>query len=116
MAAAADGGRAVTPSTESLEVVGIVAAWGTVHVHREGFRAQYARPIALFLIGAGRDSDVGRLVTDLAIRHRARVVDLDSPAAIGPWCRENGFGLGPERIEALVAATDEAPPGGSQSP
>jgi hypothetical protein len=111
--ATADDGPARTAPTAGLEVVGIVAAWGTVHVHREGFRAQYARPTALLLIGAGRDSDVGRLVTDLAIGHRARVVELDSQASIGPWCRENGFGLSPERIEALVTATDEAPPGTS---
>jgi hypothetical protein len=109
--AAADDGPARTHSTASLEVVGIVEAWGTVHIHREGFRAQYARPTALMLIGAGRASDVGRLVTDLAIGHRARVVELDSPNSIGPWCRENGYGLSPERVEALVAATDEPPPG-----
>lgn len=63
-------------TTRPIEVVGIVAAWGTVHVHREGFRAEYARPTALLLIGAGRNSDYGRLVTDLATGHRARVVEL----------------------------------------
>jgi hypothetical protein len=110
MATEADG-PALTGLMRSVEVAGVVEAWGTVHVHREGFRAQYAKPITLLLIGACRDTDVGRLMTDLAIGYRVRLVELDSPASIGPWCRENELGLSPERIEALVAATDGAPPG-----
>jgi hypothetical protein len=110
--ATADGGPALGASTRSLEVVGIVEAWGTVHVHREGFRAQYAKPTALFLFGADRDSDCGRLVTDLAIGHHARVVELDSRASIGRWCRENGIGLEPGQIDTLLAGPrPEAGPG-----
>lgn len=90
-------------TTRHVEIVGIVEAWGTVHVHREGFRAQYARPAALLLIGADRDSDYGRLLTDLAIAHRARVVELEGPASIAPWCSEAGVGLSPEQIDELVA-------------
>ena len=85
-----------------LEVAGVIEAWGTIHIHREGFRAQYARPAILLLIGAGRDSDYGRFVTDLAIAHRARVVELEDPAAIEPWCSESGLGLSADQVDALL--------------
>ena len=62
---------------QSLYVIGIAEAWGRVHVHEEGFRAQYARPIGLALLGASRQSGYGRLIEDLAIDHRAEVLEVD---------------------------------------
>jgi hypothetical protein len=100
---AGSGAYAPVASGRNLDVVGVVEAWGTIHVHREGFRAQYARPAILLLIGAGRDSDYGRFVTDLAIAHRARVVGLEAPAAIAPWCQENGLGMSADEVDALLA-------------
>lgn len=97
---------APTHPARGLEVVGVVEAWGTIHVHREGFRAQYAKPTTFFLIGAGRDSDYGRLVTDVAIGHHARVVELDAPAAIASWCGEAGVGLLPEEVDAMLSGSD----------
>ena len=41
------------------QVVGIVEAWGRIELHEDGFRAQFARPHTLALIGAPRESDIG---------------------------------------------------------
>lgn len=60
----------------------------------------------------GRESDYGRLVTDLAIGHRARVVELGSAAAITPWCSDAGIGLGPGEIDALIAGGTAEPTSG----
>jgi hypothetical protein len=112
--AAAASNEAIAPgaSAPKLEVAGLIEAWGTIHVHREGFRAQYARPAALLLIGAGRDSDYGRFVTDIAIAHRARVVELDEAAAIEPWCSEGGLGLRTDQVDALLAGEEPGPASG----
>jgi hypothetical protein len=103
-----DGALAMETSSGSLEIVGIVEAWGTVHVHAEGFRAQYARPVDLLLIGTPRDSDYGRLVEDLAIAHRAGMTELADAVAFEDHCRERGIGISPEDVAALTsgAATE----------
>jgi hypothetical protein len=39
------------------QVAGIVETWGLIQVHKEGFRARYARPTALALGGQPRESE-----------------------------------------------------------
>lgn len=89
-----------------LDIVGIVEGWGRVHVHREGFRAEYARPTTLLLVGSPRDSDYGRLVEDLAISHRAGLLEAKSASAVENHCRGGGIGISPEAVEALISETD----------
>ena len=87
-------------------VIGVCEAWGRVHLHSEGFRAQYARPIAFAVIARSRDSDYGRLVEDLAISHRAEVLELLTAAELIEHCRVAGQGMTPEAIRALLTARE----------
>jgi hypothetical protein len=93
-------------SSGRLSITGIVEAWGRVHVHREGFRAEYARPTTLLLIGTRRDSDYGRLVEDIAIRHRAGLLEVEGGGAFVAYCRANGIGMPPETVKSLLAGRD----------
>lgn len=86
----------------TLDVVGLIEAWGTVHVHREGFRAEFARPASLFLVGMPRDSDYARLVENLAIAYRVGVTEVDGPREVSNYCREHGFGMDPRVVGRLL--------------
>ncbi len=94
------------PPTLGPEVVGIAEAWGRIHVHEEGFRAQYARPIALALLGAPRQSAYGRLVEDLAIDHRAEVLDVGSLEVLVNECERRGLGMKPGAIDAVLKSKE----------
>jgi hypothetical protein len=97
------------------EICGIIEAWGRVELHANGFRAQYARPIALALVGTHRDSDAGEAVGRLAGRYRAEVIEVASPRELAERCRERGWGLSPEVVRSLLPE-DEEPDGESQIP
>lgn len=88
--------------TLPLSVPGIVEAWGRVHVHAEGFRAQYARPRALVLIGYPPESDLGRLVRRLADAHRADLLEVPSTPALIEACARGGLGLTEARVASLL--------------
>lgn len=84
-------------------IPGVVEAGGAIEVHREGFRAERARPLALMLGPGANAALVGRL----AAAYDAEVVPVDGPAALLAWCRARGLGieraavdelLGPERV------------------
>lgn len=77
------------------EVPGIVEARGAIEVHDDGFRAQRARPFALFLL-PGRNA---RLVNRLAKAYGVRVVDARGADDVMAFCQERGLGLD----EAVVA-------------
>lgn len=85
-----------------LRVTGIVEAWGQVHIHAEGFRAQYARPVALALAGTPRRSDFGRLVEDVTIAHRAELLEVEDHEALLRHCEVRGFGMTRQAVEALL--------------
>ncbi len=87
----------------SLDVLGIVEAWGAVHVHREGFRAQYARPVSLVLLGSPRSSEFGRLVADLAISHHAQLLEFAGPRALVDHCEAEGIGIPRSTVEPLLS-------------
>ncbi len=91
---------------QSLYVIGVAEAWGRVHVHEEGFRAQYARPIGLALLGASRQSGYGRLIEDLAIDHRAEVLEVASPEGLVAECERRGLGMRPGAIDAVLKRKD----------
>jgi hypothetical protein len=83
-------------------VAGIVAAWGAVEVHRTGFRAQYARPVAFVVESRRSGRGYGRRVRRLATRHRADVVVVDSAAELYDYCVERGLGLREAAVEELL--------------
>jgi hypothetical protein len=84
------------------EVPGIVEARGAIEVHEDGFRAEHARPYALFL-APGRNA---ALAHRLGEAYQVPVVDAADPDDVLGWCREHGLGLG-ERVVADLLGTEE---------
>jgi hypothetical protein len=85
------------------EVPGIIEARGVIEVHDDGFRAERARPFALFL-APGRNEP---LVRRLADAYRARVVEADDADAVVAFCRENGLGLDEATVTELLGPEGE---------
>ncbi len=94
---------ALHPQPGGIDVMGVVEAWGVVHVHHEGFRAQYARPASLLLLGSARDSEFGRLVEDLAISHRAQLCEFEDSPALIRHCDAEGIGVPRSTVESLLS-------------
>ncbi len=89
-----------------LEVAGVVEAWGVVQVHGEGFRAQYARPTALALVGDARGSEHGELIARLADEHRAEVIELGGIDGLADHCENAELGLSRRTVTALLSGGD----------
>lgn len=90
------------PRSFPMGVAGIVEAWGRVQVHAEGFRAQYARPRALAVIGCSLDSDFGRVVRGLGDAHKADVLEMRNTGALIEHCVRAGHGLAEARVDSLL--------------
>lgn len=90
------------PPSRPLAVAGIVECWGTVQLHHEGVRAQYARPTRLVVVGAPAASGYGRLVARLAAAHDAEVSVFKTVADIARHCASGGLGLSRETVEGLL--------------
>jgi hypothetical protein len=88
-----------------LAALGLVEAWGTVHLYRDGFRAQYAKPSALVLRGAMRRGDYARLVETLAESHYAEVIQVADTRELVRLCRGRGLGFTPAVVDELVASS-----------
>lgn len=82
------------------QVAGVVAAWGRVELHRGGFRAEYARSVALVASPRARPSTV-EAVHRLADRYRAELLEVED---IRAHCRREGIGLGDPVVDSLVPA------------
>jgi hypothetical protein len=67
-----------------FEVPGVVEADGAVEVHEDGFRAERARPHAIFLAPGRNPHQLHRL----AERYRAQLVEVRGPADVLEWCGE----------------------------
>ena len=84
------------------QVPGLVEASGAIELHEDGFRAQRARPHALFLV-RGRNPG---LVRRLAAAYAVPIVEARGPDEIVDWCRARGLGLDePVVTELLGSAT-----------
>ena len=79
-------------------IAGVVEAGGTIEVHRDGFRAERARPHAFFVTPRANAALVGRL----AVAYRAEVVEVRGADGIVAWCREHELGLAPEVVDELL--------------
>jgi hypothetical protein len=86
-------------------VAGIVEAWGRVEVYGRGFRAEYARPLALAAIGVPLGSPRERQIRELAERYGASLLRFARPQDLLGYCRRRGLGLDPAVIASLVPAT-----------
>jgi hypothetical protein len=80
------------------QVAGVVEARGAVELHRDGFRAEQARPFALFLAPGAREALVGRLAETYA----AEAVPARDAAAVVGWCSAHGLGLEPAVVDELL--------------
>jgi hypothetical protein len=80
------------------QVPGVVEAGGAVEVHRDGFRAERARPFAVLLGPRANAGLAGRLAT----AYGAELVPVDGPDAVLAWCRDRGLGLAPAVVDSLL--------------
>jgi len=80
------------------EVPGVVEARGAIEVHRDGFRAERARPFAVLVAPRANAA----LARRLAGAYDAELVAVDGPGVILAWCRERGLGLEPPVIQELL--------------
>jgi hypothetical protein len=80
------------------EVPGVVEARGAIEVHRDGFRAERARPFALMLPPRANSALAGRL----AAVYDAELVPIEGPDAILAWCRARDIGLEPAVVDELL--------------
>lgn len=82
-------------------VVGFIEAYGTVQVHREGFRAQYARPIGFLLVGEPRRR-YRVFVEKIAEQHAAPVISLRNYRRYREYCERLGLGLSDATVGRLL--------------
>ncbi len=94
------------------EIAGLVEAWGRVEVHETGFRAQFARPVALILHRDQAGTDWAELVGRAARAYRAEVLLVGGPKEVAKYCREHGLGLGRGTVARLVPEEERSPESG----
>lgn len=80
------------------EVPGVVEAGGAIEVHRDGFRAERARPFALMLPPRANAALAGRLTA----AYEAELVPVAGPDTVLAWCRARGLGLEPAVVQQLL--------------
>jgi hypothetical protein len=91
------------------EIPGVLEAEGAVEVHPDGFRAERARPYALFV---GPNANAAR-ARRLADAYGIEAVGVSGPDDVVAWCRARGLGLAPDVVgellgpDALAAARRE---------
>jgi hypothetical protein len=82
------------------EIPGVVETEGAVELHRDGFRAERARPYALFVGPLGNAARARRLADAYGIE----AVAVDGADAVVAWCRARGLGLAPDVVGELLGA------------
>ena len=80
------------------DVPGVVEASGEIEVHRDGFRAERARPFAFMVTPRANAALAGRL----AAAYDAELAPVEGPDAIMAWCRARGLGLEHEVVDELL--------------
>jgi hypothetical protein len=79
-------------------IAGVVEAAGAIELHRDGFRAERARPRALLVAPRTDAALVGRL----SAAYGAEAVAVSGPRDVVAWCRERGYGLPPDVVDRLL--------------
>ena len=88
------------------EVFGVIEAWGRIEVHAEGFRAEYARPAALFWRAAEPESE-RRRIERLAKRYGCAAIPLGRGESLAQACASRGWGIKPHAVAELVGVAYE---------
>lgn len=83
-------------------VVGVIEAWGRVELHRTGFRAERARPIALFAFVNATTLADARELRGTADRYGCELLELPGRREIEAECARRGWGLSREVVRELV--------------
>ena len=86
---------------------GIVEAWGRVRVHRDGFRALYARPKTMILPARARGTDYEVTVRRVAQQHGAEVAVIRDAQDLERYCQERELGLGAPAVARLLPAEED---------
>ena len=68
---------------------GVIEAEGVVELHTEGFRAERARPHALFAAPGRNRSRIARVASEYGIE----IVDVGAATDVLTWCQARGLGL-----------------------
>jgi hypothetical protein len=89
------------------ELGGLIEAWGRVEVHETGFRAEFARPVALIMRHHEIGTDWGGLVERLADAHRAEVLVLENPQELVDHCRSLDLGLSARAVAELLPTAEQ---------
>jgi hypothetical protein len=84
-------------------VIGVIEAWGRVEVHLDGFRAEHARPVALFTDPHG-PSEHRQLIERLANLYAAAVVEVGGGEDLAAYCEGLVCGLHRGDVERLLAS------------
>jgi hypothetical protein len=91
------------------QVCGLVYAWGRIEVHREGFRAEFAKPAALFVDVPASERPPASLpdfherqLRQLAKDCQAEIIDLRDEGAAERWFEEHPGQLLPETVDRLL--------------
>jgi hypothetical protein len=77
---------------------GVVEAEGAIELHRDGFRAERARPRALLIAPRAN----AELIRRLSVAHDAEPVVVRGPRDVVAWCDARGYGLAPDVVDALL--------------
>jgi hypothetical protein len=85
-------------------IAGVIEAAGAIELHRDGFRAERARPRALLIAPRANAG----LIRRLCAAHGAEAVAVRSPADVVAWCRERGYGLEPDVVDSLLGPAARA--------
>ena len=85
------------------QVTGVIEAWGKVELYRNGFRAQYARPVALLTNRDPGDPERRRLEI-VAHAYQCELVPIHSRRDLLEICEELRWGLSSDVVEELVPA------------
>jgi hypothetical protein len=93
-------------SDRRLLVGGAILSWGRLVIHPEGFRAQYARPLALALVDPTAGPDAEEHLQAIARAYAVPALDLKY---LGPHASEFGVSYKPERpVRTLAVRTRSA--------
>ena len=105
------------------EILGVIEAWGRVELHATGFRAEWARPIALFVVADETTLAEARALRRVAERYECELIELEArardrggvpSARLGPLARGRG-GVGPGRGAASVTRRRPYVPGAARA-
>ena len=88
---------------------GVVEAAGRIEVHRSGFRAERARPLAL-IAAAEWPRRTREGIEELAALYGARVLSPERASDVVEWCTEHGGMLDRPQLDRLLEGVEAPPP------